>query len=245
MKKNSFFLIIIIFYLCNASYLFASFDNVQKKIDFLDTSLEQFVQSLEDKFQVKIDVYGINNNQNLVMSGGDYTLHDSFVHFFKINNIKNSSFILNEKEKIVKVWILSDNEVTKSNSVAGSIVGKRNGQVGDGNPEIGSELDSSSNPRTEFTDKEIEQLESDSSGDVYSAINPRTEFTEEEIRQMEEERIVYENSPNNPRTEFTEEEIRQMEEEHIVYENSPNNPRAEFTEEEIRQMEEDRILSEN
>ena len=193
MQKNTFILLMIIFFLCKASHLFANFDDVQNKYEFKSISFEQFVQSLEDKFQVKIDVCGIDNNQNFVMNGGYYTLHDAFVHFFKINNIKNSSFILDEKEKMVKVWILSDNEGTKSNSVAGNAAKNGDGQVEGGNPEIGSELDASS--------------------------VPRTEFTEEEIKQMEEERIVYENSPNNPRAEFTEEVIRQMEDERIVYKN--------------------------
>lgn len=233
MKINTFILIIIIFFLCNASHLFANFDDLQNKDEFQSISFEQFIQGLEDKFQVKIDVFGINNNQNLVINGKDYTLHDSFVHFFKINNIKNSSFILNEKEKIVKVWILSDNEGAKSNSVVGSVAKKGNGQVGNGNPEIGSELESSSTPRTEFTDKEIEQLEIERQAMEKSDDQPRTQFSEDEIRQMEEDQHAYENSETRPRTEFTEDEIKQMEEDQHVYKNSEARPRTEITEDEV------------
>ena len=216
MKKNIFILIIIMFFLCNAGNLFASFDNGLKINEFSHISFEQFIQSLENKYRVKINVHGDFNDQNLVMKSGDFSLRDSLARFFKINNIKNSSFILNEKNKVAEVWILDDQ---KSNPVVGSIAGKKNVQVEDENSQIGSEFDSSSKPRTEFTDKEIEQLENDRREYEKSGLSPRDEFTEEELRQLEEDRQEYEKSGLRPRGEFTEEELRQLEEDRLELEN--------------------------
>ena len=129
MKKSTFILIIIMFFLCNASQLLASFDNVQDKNEFSYVTFEQFVQSLESKFRVKIDFHGVFDGQNLLMKSGDFSLSDSLAQFFEINNIKNSSFILNKKDKVAKIWILEDREDIKSNSILESVGEKKGFQV--------------------------------------------------------------------------------------------------------------------
>lgn len=215
MKKNTFYSFIILFYLSSTTHLFASVDDALRKNKFINITFESFVKSLEEEFQVKIDVHGGIDGQNIVILGNNCTIRDSFAHFFKINNIKNSSFVSDSKDNLVRVWILSEYDDKRKDSARGKLkgdAGKMQSQIEDDDLEVESGFDPYVNPRAEFTDEEIEQLEGDRQVYEDPGMIPREAFSEEELEQFEGTRLRLEHSDSLPKSEFAEEELKQLEE---------------------------------
>lgn len=213
MKKNTVYLAIFLCYLFSSSHLFASVDDASKKNEFINVSFKQFIHSLEENFRVKVDIHGIMSGQNLVMKDEFFSLQESLSGFFKINNIKNSSFIFDQKDKIVRIWILNEYDGTKIDTGLGTskkIVGKINGQIESVGPGEVLVADSSLNSRSEFTVQELEQVEIDALENSDSSLE--RDFTEDELKQIEDESQASDKSDSSIGRDFTEDELKQIEE---------------------------------